>query len=500
MRGIATAQISAGAKTCVLVGPLDAVPALDLSDYESILWFSGNQTWMPPSVAVDYRRIAVEKPERFTIERASSALDRLIQRDALRLPSIFVTEKAMVDTSGRFLPVVETIVAQCERHGRARLTRQQVGFAWQSHLLANLPAYARRRVPAAWAGALAGVPAFVCGSGPSLETSGEKLAAFADRAVVFAADSALVALDRRGIAADFAVTVDATKLPEKCLPAGRMPSRLLAASISPPAWRHAFADDAAGFISGNQITENWLANLGLARTTIGVAGNCGITALELAIHLGCGPIYLFGMDHALDANGSGRLHQRETAERPAGEETLQGGGEYPKVPGNYQENVATPFLREWRMLDARCAELSPGLVFNVTDRGARLSNTTLVAPAAFALSTDALDKSARLASLAPWASIDDATWRGIVAAVRGATDTVEPLVAQARAALQDGDEADAIRVLKDAFREKTFGQLMGSYGLKAIPHLLQPSAGNRALWTTLVDECVQLLALAKGLA
>jgi len=57
--------------------------------------------------------------------------------------------------------------AQFESHQRARTTRQKDGFKWQSQLLANLGFYARRRVPASWAGALQGLPAFICGAAPA---------------------------------------------------------------------------------------------------------------------------------------------------------------------------------------------------------------------------------------------------------------------------------------------------------------------------------------------
>jgi hypothetical protein len=500
MRGIASAQISAGAKTCVIVGPLAAVADLDLSGYQSILWFSDDGARVPPSVCVDPGRVVVEAPDAATPTRAISALDRLIQRDALRLPSIFLAEEGVNDASGRFLPIVEAVVSQCETHQRARLTRQQVGYFWQRHLLTNLSAYARRRVPRSGARALAGVPAFVCGSGPSLDASGPKLAAAAERGVVFAADSALGALDRLGVAVDFAVSIDATKTPEKCVPRdARRAERLVAATVSPPTWREVLGDERVAFLSGCQITENWLAELGLARTAISTAGNCGITAVELAIHLGCAPIYLFGMDNAVDGQGSGRLHQRHFDTRLLGDDRLREGANYPKVPGNYQPEIATPFLREWRMLDARCAELPAGLVVNVIDRGARLRNTTLVHPDAFSVAGTPGRRPAALSRLPAPEPIGADEWRRVSEHVRRVACSAAAPVGHAAAALRAGDRPAVVRHLATAFREQAFAQLMGNFGLKVMPHLLQPDLGNAQLWTNLVAECEELIGLAAQL-
>lgn len=500
MRGIASSQISPGTQTCVIVGSLDGVADLDLSVYRNVLWFTGKPAFVPTRLGAEAGKLWVEDVLPPDPARTASAVNRLIQRDTLRLPSVFLTEKAARDTTGSFLPVVETILTQCETHLRARATRQQVGFLWQNHLLANLPAFAQHRLPRAWSGVLAGVPAFVCGSGPSLDTSGAKLAEVAHHGVVFAADSALAALDRLGVEVDFAVSVDATKTPEKCLGRGRTPSRLIAASISPPAWRQAVPEERVSFLSGNQVTEDWLAPLGVTKTAIGVQGNCGITAVELAIELGCEPIYLFGMDNAVDGHGSGRLHQQQFDSQAPGGDRLPAEANYPKVPGNYQEEIATPFLREWRLLDQRCAQLAPGRVLNVTDRGARLRNTTLVHPDRFSPSGEKAAARTRLAQLPPAEPIGHEQWTAIVKAVQRAAQSGTAAVDDAKHAIQRGNTHRAVKRLTHAFQDRAFSALMGSYGLKVMPHLLQPDEDKPEFWRTLVDECETLVALAKRMA
>jgi hypothetical protein len=496
MRGIASAQVSAGAKTCVLVGPLDAGSEIDLSGYRSVLWFADRKAPLPLGLRIDPAALTIE-PTETNPDRVATALERIIQRDALHLPSIFLSECAAQDPAGRFLPVVEAIVAKCEAHSRARLTRQQVGFQWQSHLLANLHAYAQHRVPRAWAGALAGVPALVCGSGPSLDASGEKLRQFADRGVVLAADSALGALARWGVTADFAVTIDATKTPAKCLaPDCRPPGRLLAATISPPTWRETMGDEHVYFVSGNQLSEDWLASLGLSKTALTVQGNCGITAVELAIYLGCSPICLFGMDNAVDGKGSGRLHQQHFDTKLLGDDRLHRDANYPKVPGNYQDEIGTPFLREWRLLDRHCAKLMPGRVWNVIDRGARLSNTTLIHPDRFSIEAGAVNKTESLTRLAAGEKMADADWEKLAASIREIANGMKPTITAAQSALRAGDCARVQRSLAAMFRDQAAAALMGSYALKVLPHLLQPTEATAELWTELVKECATLVETA----
>ena len=203
---------------------------------------------------------------------------------------------------------------------RAPATRQNDGLTRQRHVLQNLPGYVRHRLPSAWAGALRGLPALVCGAGPSLDVTLPALAAAAGHAVVFSADSALRALARAGVTADFAVSIDADKVPENCLPAGSPPARVVLASVSPPAWRGARLPAPPLFLSGPQVTDDWLAAQGGARTAVTAAESCGNTALALAEHLGCCPIYVFGMYLAVDGAarlGSSNVVHPEQFSRPA---------------------------------------------------------------------------------------------------------------------------------------------------------------------------------------
>jgi hypothetical protein len=501
--GIVQAQITPGARTCIVVGSLGSVGELDLAPYPNLLWIARAPA-MPGRFRVDPKKLLILPPDSPDLTGAVSALNRFIELDAVRLPSIFLTDELVGASAAEFLPVVGSIFAHCEKHHRAREFRQQLGFSYQRNILANLSAYARHRVPRSWAGALDGVPAIVCGAGPSLDASAAKLAACAPRAVVFAADSALRALDRRGLAADFCISVDARKTPENCLPPGtRPPARVVLASPGTPAWLEAVPPDRAFFLSGRQATEDLLAKSGVPKTVPEISENCGITAFELAVFLGCRPICLFGMDHAVDTKNPARRHTQELADnlqqQHEQERQPERNRNYAKVPGNFQDEVPTSIFREWSYLDSRCASLPAGVVCNVTDRGARFRNTTVVHPDDFALDAAAADKLAPLARLPAAESAGDPNWSKLRDVFARLARKVEKEIAGAQTEFARGRPRKAFDLLHALIRDQQVHLLLGNYVLKLRPHLADAAAFNPVVWPRLFAECRALCALAKDL-
>ena len=197
-----------GTTTCVVVGPLarGQAPA-GFASARAIVWCdetadrAGSALAVPPGCAVHHVPLARARHDWLP------ALEKLVQRDASHLPSVFVTEQIVGPHTDHYLALLADLQVTLDRHHRARETRQKDGFTWQRHLFANLPAYVSRRVPASWAGALRGVPAFICGAGPSLDVTAPLLAAHRSRGLVFAADSALRGLARHGVTPKHHVTL-----------------------------------------------------------------------------------------------------------------------------------------------------------------------------------------------------------------------------------------------------------------------------------------------------
>ena len=473
-----------GATTCILIGGLGGLDAALFRSYRHILWWRHDE---------GSRRIlagAVESADPAAPDPGAT-IERFLRRDPRNLPALYVT----VDTPvAAYAAVIAATHATLESAHRTRFTRQKDGFTWQKHLLQNAPAYTRQRLPDSWAGALRGLPAFICGAGPSLDLSLPALAAAADRAVIFSADSALRALAHHGVVADFAVSIDAAKVPEKCLPATHTPPRIVLASVSPPAWQTALPSTQTFFLSGPQVTDDWLATHGVPRTALAVAESCGSTALELAHHLGCDPIYLFGLDLAVDPANQARRHQAHADPALYAQSHYDPTSSLPRVPGNYTETVPCFAFGDWRELDARLAARPDSHVINVTDRGARLRGTTVVHPGQFTLDAPAGAKTARLALISAHAT----TAPTALAHLRALGERNHQALPALHQAFAQGGPAALAAAFVPLVVDPENGRALGAFALKLMPHLVPPIAGDAALWQTLLDEFTELSALMRS--
>jgi hypothetical protein len=480
-----------GATTCILVGGLTGAEEAAFNAFKSVLWFvgSGSADLQPPGALP--ASLQVVWPDQAPAADITAALEKFIGRDPRHLPSIFVTEGASALT-----PILAQIYQSIERHHRARQTRQKDGFLWQKHILANLTAYAGRRIPPVWAGALRGLPAFVCGAGPSLDASAGGIAACDDQAVIFAADSALRALARHGVRADFAISIDAAKVPEKCLPAEYSPERVVLSGVSPPSWQLAVHDDRQFYISNRQVTLDWLGAQGLGCTQVSATESCGSTGLELARYLGCSPIYLFGLDLALDPAAPASRHNSAadaTVYAASGFDPLQ---KLPSVPGNYGAAVPTHVYGDVQALNRRLALWPQDLVFNVNDRGARLDNTTLVHPGAFAMTAPTGAKASLLARLSSPENVSEAVLSSAFGSMRRLGDNGSASIPTLRQVLDLGGPEALCTRLRQLFADKDFARGFGSFSLKVMPHLVPPAECSTEFWSTLLDEMAELFRLA----
>lgn len=469
-----------GATTCIVIGNLAGLDPARLRAFRHLLWWREDESAMAPPLESPVEILDSATPD--------VAVERFLRRDPRHLPSLFVTDGAAGERAG---PVLEAVHRVLESAHRTRLTRQKDGFTWQKHILQNAPAYLRQRLPESWTGALRGLPAFVCGAGPSLDVSISKLAGAADRAVIFSSDSALRALARHGVTADFAVSIDAAKIPEKCLPATHPPARLVVASISPPGWQTALPSTPPVFISGRQITDDWFAALGAPRTALAAAESCGSTALELAHHLGCDPIYLFGLDLAVDSTDQARRHQRDADPALYVQSLYDPAVSLPRVPGNYAPAVPCFALGDWRELDARLAGRVGSKIFNVTDRGARLRGTTLIHPDDFSVQAPVQPKTALLSLL----DGPSAEPPGVAARIRTAGEQCRTALPMLHDALARGGPPALASAFVPLMVGPDTGRLLGAFGLKLMPHLVPPIGGDATFWKTLLAEYAELCGL-----
>ena len=485
---------SPGSDTCILIGRAPSGMEPPSAPWRAVLWIvdadgAANGLAAQPSTAV-----SVLPADQCTAAQLEAGIDDFLTRAPKHLPSFYVTRGIPPEHEARFLAAIDIAAACMESSHRARMTRQQDAFAWQSHLFENAAAYAARRLPDQWQGALAGLPAFICGAGPSIEASINQLAGAARNAVVFAADSSLRALSKAGVQADFAVSVDVAKTPSKCLPESHEPDRVVLSANSPPEWSGAVAADRRYYVSSNQLTLDWLEPLGVSRTKVAVCENCGSTAIDLARFLGCAPICLFGMDLALNTlntDGPVQRHHGEVETSVYAKSGFNPRQEFPRVPGNFSPEVPTHVIGDWRALDRRLAGWPEGLVWVVTDRGAKLSNTTILRPEEFALPAAGLpgpQKQSRLAALpAPRTPA-----RGPLRAVSDKLGPFGNRLAQwapsLRKTLESGGVQSLAGNLCSLFAVPEHGQMLGAYSLKLMPLLLPPVTEEGTDWSAIITE------------
>lgn len=416
-------------------------------------------------------------------------VELFFEKNLKHLPSLFVCRG--VEREPLYEAVLALVYEVSESAFRMRMTRQRDAFQWQEHCIRNALDYVKRRVPPAWEGCLLGRRGFVVGAGPSLEASMDTLVRVRNAGIVFAADSAWSVLRERGIEPDFVVSIDAAKRAGKCVPSdGVRGERVVLSLVSPPDWREAVGGGNRFYVSSNQLTGKWLQKNGVAPPPVSVRENCGATALEMARFLGCGALYVFGMDLALGSAGGARRHHRGVDASLYQESGFSERQQFPKVPGNFSEAVFTHVIGDWRELDARLARWPADLVRVVSDRGARFSNTRVIHPE-------------RLPDVEPelFGELPLSTLSGLEPPVPGETEAVERaflrlgallgrFVPELRGILRERGPGDAARALARVFQtgEGDAGLMLGAFSLKWMPQILPPVMQGAVGWEELIGE------------
>lgn len=495
MSALLPAKKFPGATTALVIGDPTGLDTNEFAAYRHLLWWFDSASAAARDAFGGHPSVQAVPVDETPHEGFAGAIEAFLLRDRRHMPSIYVSRNLGGRHVDSYTRLLDEVYSQVEQHQRIRDTRQQVSFAWQKHALQNADAYSRQPIPSGWAGALRGLPAFVVGAGPSLDVSAPVLARYADRAVILAADSALRSLGRRGVAADFCVSIDAAKVPDRCLPPGTPPpGRVVIAIVSPPEWKKVLSPERIGFVSARQIPEDWLISLGVARPAVAASESCGSTALELALFLGCDPIYLFGLDLAVDAANPAQRHHRDADLELYKKSNYDPSAALPHVPGNFTPTVPCFAFGDWRALDARLAALNTARVFNVNDRGARLRGATLLDPGKFALDAAAGAKLDPLAALAP-PSADSPEARSAVGHARETVRRAARAVPLLRAALAEGGPPALAAKFRPIITDPEIGRLFGAYSFKLMPHLFPPTDGDTAFWQGLLDEFAALTAV-----
>ena len=484
-------RIIPDASTCILIGRLeDQCASYDFSAYRAILWITEQPTPFPSAIPRDSVHVLPVDQLTGTLE---TILDKFCILDARNIPSVFLTHatrKVNTDIYDQILPL---LYAHLQTLHRVRLTRQEDGFLWQSHLLKNLNYLTKQRIPNQWEGALTGIPAVVCGAGPSLNRTAPLIKNLSG--AIFAADSALRKLDQLGMDVDFTVSVDPAKVPDKCLPPNKSHGKVILTSVSPPAWNQAVPREDIFYLTSRQITEDWLSTMGIEKTGITASENCGSTALDLARYMGCSPIYLFGMDLAGDPNDPARVRV-DTADSSIYQNSgFQADTIQPMVQGNYAKKLPTQLLPDIHALNQRLNDWPENLVYNVNDGGAKLHNTTLIHPDQFRPRPAVLEIEQRLILLPPSTCSPEKQLQAIGQVFRESGLLLADKLPSLHQIFNEQGAEHLANALRDIWSHDDIANSTGAYSFKLLPHLMHPISEDTAFWIQQLEEINELSKL-----
>ena len=365
---------SPGSTTAVLLGPVEELDLISqcAKHPDGILWImTEGEGKVPESLPTNLQPIIVAPDGSGFPEEE---FQRFLGLNYKVIPSIRVS--ALISPSNKaYVEILDLVMRQADATLRARRTRSENGLLKQRNVFANLSGYLMRRVPESWQGLAAGTTALVVGAGPSLDKTLPLLKKGFGHPLIIAADSTLEALRRHDMSPDFVINVDPEKSTQTCGYLGDNPGIAVLSSHSHPSWRTAWGEKTR-YLSGRVLTEDWLAENGVPKTTTQAVNNAGLTSILLADFLGVEVIIMVGMDLAGGAGGEPRY--AESTGRSS--MTIEASQEH-RIPGNFEEAVSTPFLSDWSETSKQCAAMAKHrYLINLNDRGAKLEGTLLIHP------------------------------------------------------------------------------------------------------------------------
>lgn len=275
-------------------------------------------------------------------------------------------------------------------------TLEQRLRVWVRHFLANLPRCVERVPGRALTEWLRGYPAVLVAAGPSLDRNVELLAGAADKAVVVGVNTAMGALERAGVKADFLVALEV--LDVSCqlsaLEFNRDTSRLLCTWANPALFQLP-GGAAYPFAAANPYFTSVSREVGLGGG-VDMGGSVANAGFNLLRMMGADPIVLVGQDLAytdsrayargtvfeeieVELDGaSARLNNLETKRRIGasvpGADTTREVASVEAVPGWGGGTVATTMEFNYfrYMFETYARHMPDTRLINATEGGARV--------------------------------------------------------------------------------------------------------------------------------
>ncbi|MBX9923355.1 MAG: DUF115 domain-containing protein [Rhabdochlamydiaceae bacterium] len=169
---------------------------------------------------------------------------------------------------------------------------QDLGVQVFRNLYTNLGKLADRKSFTSLKGCLQGLPAVICGAGPSLKDRVPFLRQAAERGIVFAGGAALEALSSFSVPIHIAAGIDPNPSYERC--------KMIGSFQAPFFYQSRFSHELLFHVQGPAFQVPSSSGLCLEEELFDFDGGGTVTTFctALALHLGCYPIIFVGMDLA----------------------------------------------------------------------------------------------------------------------------------------------------------------------------------------------------------
>jgi hypothetical protein len=222
--------------------------------------------------------------------------------------SICATPFSLKYREGRYAKIRSKILYDKSHKGDSVREYFNCGASYYNNFYKNLNDLPKSHLASAFYGKFKGIPAIICGAGPSLEKNIDMLPALKDKALIFAGGSALLALENQGITPHFGVGIDPNRAQLQrieSLKEGGYPffyrNRIYYKVLEKIKGPKIYVQGSGGYDTAAFFEKK----LGIKEEVEEIEEGHNVVnfAISLAERLGCSPIILVGCDLSYSAKG-----------------------------------------------------------------------------------------------------------------------------------------------------------------------------------------------------
>jgi len=462
-------QTKAEATSCFIVGALEDHSTLaDFAEYNHVVWFIEEERL--PKESTRYQNVYPMTLESIDKAKVDEIIHVLSEENMIYTPDIFCTEHILENYTASYDFIIKKIQIFTSNKRIGINTHMFHGYISQKNIIPNIPNFIKHKVCDSFENSYQGLPAAIIGAGPSLNVTIKQLKKYHEKMIIFCTDSAATTVHEAGITPDAILTVDVTKTPEKYFNSDQRVNSLFLSLKSPLDWTN-FESSKIHFLSGSNLADTFLDSNGIKQTKCKIVGNCGVTALNLSIFLGCSPIILFGMDHAADDSGNLWTGKKNDMHISLAKKVKDNSAAWTTVEGNYSRAIKSYSAHELEVFHQIASSTSPDQeIWNINDRGAKVKNTKLIHPDEFSFDSRNLskEKSINLKTDSFDPKAVKKLWSGIGKSLKKNKSTIKKLKN-----CKSLDDNELCMYLALLFKDKNIFNLCGNFSLKVSPMIVK---------------------------